>query len=313
MSLMMLDGGMGTELARRGWDVTDSLWSARVLLEHPEAIEQVHYDYLKAGADCVTTASYQVSFEGFAKAGLAREAAAEALARSVEVAKQARLRFREKLGGRREPLVAASLGPYGASLADGSEYHGNYACSRADLFVFHSARMKCLHEAAPDLLACETIPSLAEAEVLLEALWQFPTVTAWFSFACRDGEHTVHGEKLQDCVRALERERQVVAVGVNCTAAAYVDSLIRNIRAITRKPIVVYPNSGQTWNASTRAWEGEAAPPRWEDCALAWRASGAQWIGGCCGTTPEDIRRMRNALEKKYPDSFPSAVGAKSK
>ncbi len=191
MTVVVLDGGMGTELARRGLDVSDSLCSARVLLEKPEAIEQVHNDFLMAGADCITTASYQVSFEGFVKAGLPREAAKEALARSVEITKRARTSF-EETGARKGPavLVAASIGPYGAALANGSEYHGEYACSGAELFAFHSERMKCLRDVEPDLLACETIPSWEEAEVILEALWQFPALAAWFSFACRDAEGT---------------------------------------------------------------------------------------------------------------------------
>ncbi len=156
MTVILLDGGMGTELARRGLDVSDSLWSARVLLEKPEVIEQVHYDFLTAGADCITTATYQVSVEGFVMAGLSRNAAKEALARSVDIAKKARTRF-EETGTRkgRTVLVAASIGPYGAALADGSEYHGKYACSGAELFAFHSQRMKCLQDAGPDLLACQ--------------------------------------------------------------------------------------------------------------------------------------------------------------
>ncbi len=211
MQILMLDGAMGTELARRGWDVSDSLWSARVLLEHPEAIEQIHYDYLHAGADCITTASYQVSFAGFEQARKSREATVLALTESVRLAKQARARFANSLGRRREPLVAASVGPYGASLADGSEYHGNYGCGPDELLRFHLQRMFCLSAAEPDLFACETIPSWEEAEILLQAVHQFPHLSAWFSFACKDGQRTVHGELIRDCARALSAERQVVA------------------------------------------------------------------------------------------------------
>ena len=312
MSLLILDGALGTELARRGWDVSDSLWSARVLLEHPEAIEQVHYDYLNAGADCITTASYQISFAGFEKAGKTREATALALTESVRLAKQAQARFANKLGHRREPLVAASVGPYGASLADGSEYHGNYACTPLELLTFHLQRMFCLSAAGPDLFACETIPSWDEAKILLEALHQFPHLPAWFSFACKDGQHTVHGERLRDCAKALAAERQVVAIGVNCTAPEYVDSLIGEIRAETDKTIVVYPNSGRAWDAVTRNWTGNSSPLRLDMCAVKWHEHGANWIGGCCGSTPEDIRGMRAALEKKFPDAFKEGSAART-
>jgi homocysteine S-methyltransferase len=304
MQILILDGAMGTELARRGWDVSDALWSASVLLKHPEAIGQIHYDYLRAGSDCITTASYQVSFAGFEKAGKSREATALALTESVRIAKQARTRFANELGERREPLVAASVGPYGASLADGSEYHGNYGCTPEKLLTFHLQRMFCLSAAEPDLFACETIPSWDEAEVLVEALHQFPQLPAWFSFACRDGQHTVHGERIRDCAQALAAERQVLAIGVNCTAPQHVNSLIAEIRGETSKPIVVYPNSGRTWDARARCWVGETSAESSESAAVEWFERGASWIGGCCGTTPENIRGMRAGLEKKFPEAF---------
>lgn len=307
MGILILDGALGTELARRGFDVSDSLWSARVLLEQPEAIEEIHYDYLEAGADCVTTASYQVSFEGFQVAGKSREATALALTESVRVAKRARARFADKLRGRREPLVAASVGPYGASLADGSEYHGNYECAQLELLKFHLQRMFCLSAAEPDLFACETIPSWDEAEILVEALHQFPQLPAWFSFACRDGHYTVHGERIRDCAKALAAERQVAAIGVNCTAPEHVSSLIAEIRGETGKPIVVYPNSGQTWDAHDRSWRGNPTARPWEECAVEWHERGASWIGGCCGTTPVNICNMRLALESKFPQEFVQA------
>jgi len=310
MPILILDGAMGTELARRGLDMSDSLWSARVLLEHPEAIEQIHYDYLQAGADCITTASYQVSFPGFEKAGKTREATVLALTESVRVAKQARARFAKKVERRRLPLVAASVGPYGASLADGSEYHGEYACSPTELLTFHLQRIFCLSAAEPDLFACETIPSWEEAEILLQALEQFPQMSAWFSFACMDGQHTVHGERIRDCAKALAAEKQVAAMGVNCTAPQHVSSLVSELRAETDKPIVVYPNSGQTWDAKSRSWLGKTSPQSWEDSAVEWYERGASWIGGCCGSTPEDIRRMRATLEKKFPEAFEESRAA---
>lgn len=304
MGILLVDGALGTELARRGWDVRDSLWSAGILLQKPEAIEQVHYDYLQAGADILTTASYQVSFPGFEKAGKTREATALALTESVRLAKNARKRFAGQAKGRKEPLVAASVGPYGASMADGSEYHGNYTCDPVELLTFHMQRMFCLSAAEPDLFACETIPSRDEAEILLQSLQQFPHMPAWFSFACKDGARTVHGERIRDCAAALSTENQVVAIGVNCTAPQHVSSLITEIRAATNKPVVVYPNSGQTWDAKTRSWLGNATQQPWEELAVEWHERGASWIGGCCGSSPEDIRRMRTALQEKFPGEF---------
>lgn len=304
MEILLLDGALGTELARRGWDVTDSLWSARVLLDHPEAVEQVHLDYLEAGARCITSGSYQVSFAGFEKVGMPREAATTALAQSVDIAKKARARFLEKHPDSKWPVIAASVGPYGASLADGSEFHGKYRSSPAELLDFHLQRLSCLSKAEPDIFACETIPSWQEAQILLEALQSFPQIPAWFSFTCRDELRTVHGELISDCAKGLSSHSRVSAIGVNCTAPEHVSSLISEIRANTPKPIVVYPNSGQTWDAETRSWLGKASVNSWEQRAVEWVQQGATWVGGCCGTTPDDIRQMRASLEKNFPAAF---------
>jgi homocysteine S-methyltransferase len=302
---MILDGGLGTELERRGVSVRSSLWSARALLESAAAVEGVHFDYLCAGSDCITTASYQVSFEGFVRSGLTRNDAIRALRSSVDIAKQARHRFVTAPAGippwRPQPLIAASVGPYGASLADGSEYHGNYECGLKELTAFHRERIEILVAASPDILACETIPSLAEAEAMLQAVQSFPGIKAWFAFTCQDALHNAHGETLRECVRLLKEEAGVAAIGINCTAPDLVSSLILSLvselGSDTNLPIVVYPNAGQTWNAQRRAWVGERAIGDLHVLAKEWRECGASWIGGCCGTGPEYISRVRASLK----------------
>jgi homocysteine S-methyltransferase len=219
--LVILDGALATELERRGADLNDALWSAKLLIEQPELIRQVHLDYFEAGADVATTASYQATFEAFARRGLDAQAAGDLMRRSVALAAEAREVFwsqPEKRAGRMRPLVAASVGPYGAMLADGSEYRGHYGLSQQELMDFHRPRMKVLVEAGADLLACETIPCLVEATALASLLPEFPGITAWISFSCRDGELNSEGERLADCVAALDGFEQVAAVGVNCTA-----------------------------------------------------------------------------------------------
>ena len=301
MTLRILDGGLGTELASRGCDVSDSLWSARVLLEQPDVVEGVHFDYLRAGADCLTTASYQVSFAGFARAGLSRDDTIRALRESVAVARRACDRFRAAQPDGRVPLIAASVGPYGASLGDGSEYHGDYNCSAAQLRTFHEERLNVLIEARPDILACETIPSWEEAEVILRVLRQHSGVPAWFSFTCRDALHTAHGESLRECARRLEQESLVAAIGVNCIAPQLAAPLIAEICAVSAKPLVVYPNSGQKWDAIQRCWRGDKAQTDIAALASQWYAAGARWIGGCCGTRPSDIALIRAVLPGKLP------------
>jgi homocysteine S-methyltransferase len=311
---VILDGALGSELARRGHDVSDALWSARVLLDAPEAIEQVHLDYLAAGADLITTASYQVSFEGFARAGLRAADAELALAESVAIARRAREKFvaqcagaADVAGAGRAIRVAASVGPYGATLADGSEFHGNYGVGFDALVEFHRRRLAVLTGAGADLLACETLPSLEEARAILAALRDFPAAPpAWFSFTCRDARHTAHGEPLRECAGLLHAEPAVAAIGVNCTAPQFVASLVRELRAAMRqpraaaeKPIVAYPNRGQQWDAARRQWSGPPATDDWATLARQWHAAGARWLGGCCGTTPADIAALKATQNPK--------------
>ena len=288
----VLDGGMATELERRGSDISGPLWSAHVLLDAPERIEAVHLDYLNAGADCISTASYQISALGFAELGLEEGKAESALRQSVWLAESAR-------GKQRRPaLIAASLGPYGAALHNGAEYHGNYDCSFDDLVRFHAERLAVLEDTSADLIAFETVPSLEEAQAMVQALRQFPSIAAWISFTCKDKQHVGHGERLAECAALLDHKPQIVAAGVNCTSPHLILPLIGELRSATGKPIAVYPNSGERWDAARRCWTGAPDIPAYGKLAREWAEAGAQMIGGCCRTTPEYIRAVRQALDE---------------
>lgn len=294
-SVVIIDGGLATEIERRGYDVSSSLWSARVLIDHPDVIEGIHSDFLAAGADCIISASYQVSFEGFAEAGLKPADTVSALERSVTLAKKARDRFQAVFAGPR--LVAASVGPYGAILHNGAEYIGNYGLTSAELTAFHARRLKVLAGSQPDLFACETVPSLQEALSIAAALKNYPSIPAWISFTCQDESTNVHGEDMRDCARLLDEVPQLVAIGVNCTPPQLVEPIVQRIRGASSKRIVVYPNVGQSWDAVARVWRnGNGNCDEWGAFARKWRRAGATCIGGCCGTTPADIREMREAL-----------------
>jgi len=293
--VLIIDGAFGTELERKGYDINDSLWSAKFLMEKPEAIGEVHQDYLEAGSDCVTTASYQATFEGFMKRGMNEEEAKALIQSSVKIAQKVRDEFwadethRTK---RQKPLVAASVGPYGAYLADGSEFKGHYGLSQEELMNFHRKRLATLIEAKPDLLACETIPCLIEAQALCELLNAYPDMSAWVSFSAKDGTHINSGESMRECAQFLESQKQVIAIGINCTAPQYIESLIGEIKAVSAKPIIVYPNGGSTYNALTKTWDGISKSSSYGKMAYTWYEKGARIIGGCCQTTPEDIAQI---------------------
>jgi len=293
--VLIIDGAFGTELERKGYDINDSLWSAKFLMEKPEAIGEVHKDYLEAGSDCITTASYQASFEGFMKRGLSESEAKALIQSSVTIAQTVRDRFwadEKNHTKRHKPLVAASVGPYGAYLADGSEFRGNYGLSVEALMDFHQKRLATLIEAKPDLLACETIPCLIEAQALCKLLEAFPTMHAWVSFSAKDGTHINSGESIRECAAFLETQKQIVAIGINCTAPQFIESLIDEIKAVSSKPIIVYPNGGSTYNALTKTWDGLSKSSSYGKMAYTWYQKGACIIGGCCQTTPEDIAQI---------------------
>jgi homocysteine S-methyltransferase len=256
----------------------------------------VHYEYFEAGADVAITASYQASYEGFAAHGMSSDETTRLLHRSVALAKAARERFRgDHPGVDASLLVAASIGPFGATRHDGSEYHGNYGLTEADLVTFHRDRFAAIVAADPDLLACETIPSLLEARALIHLLHAHPAMRAWVSFTCRDAGHTAAGDEISACARLLDVEPQVIAMGANCVDPAIAESIVREFAGVTSKPIVVYPNSGERWNATTRSWDG--MPARFSERVSSWLDAGASWIGGCCRTTPSDIRAVRSIVD----------------
>ncbi|MGW4441554.1 homocysteine S-methyltransferase [Streptomyces sp. NPDC004682] len=278
---LVLDGGLSNQLASAGHDLSDELWSARLLAERPEAVTEAHLAYFMAGADVAITASYQATFEGFGRRGIDRATAARLMASSVELARDA-----ARAADVARPLwVAASAGPYGAMLADGSEYRGRYGLSTADLERFHRPRLEVLAEAAPDVLALETVPDTVEAEALLRAVRGLG-VPVWLSYTV-SGRHTRAGQPLEQAFRLAADTDEVIAVGVNCCAPEDALPAVHTAHRVTGKPVVVYPNSGESWNADTRTWDGRTT----FDTGLvdAWRAAGARLIGGCCRVGPETI------------------------
>lgn len=286
---MILDGGLSNALAARGHDLSDELWTARLLRDAPGEVAAVHRTYYAAGAEVATTASYQASVPGFERAGLSRTEAEALVRRSVTLAREVR---DELAGDGHRRLVAASVGPYGAVLADGSEYRGRYGVGAAALRDFHLPRLELLASAGPDLFAVETVPDLEEAEVLVPLLDEIG-LPAWLSYSCA-GLLTRAGQPLADAFAVVAPSTAVVATGVNCCAPDDVRPALEVARAVTGKPGVAYPNSGQGWDSGTHTWSGATS----FDVALApgWVAAGAAYVGGCCQVGPDDIAALARTL-----------------
>lgn len=293
---VVLDGALATELERHGCDIADALWSANALLDRPELVEAVHRDYFDAGALVATTASYQATPAGFAARGLDEAAALELIDLSVRLAASAREAASAADPEAATGFVAGSVGPYGAYLADGSEYRGDYALSKSEFLEFHRPRAAALVAAGADLLAFETLPKLTEALALADLAEELG-VPAWFSFSLRDSGHISDGTPLTDVAQALDGRAGVIAIGVNCVPIGLVSSALEVLSAHTGLPLIAYPNSGETYDPVTKTWSpGDEATGTLAGMAAEWRSRGARLIGGCCRTTPADIAALAEAL-----------------
>ncbi|XP_067315787.1 homocysteine S-methyltransferase YbgG isoform X3 [Pseudorasbora parva] len=302
-SLFILDGGLSTELEASGFQLQgDPLWSARLLQTNPQAIKDVHYRFLQSGSDVITTATYQASIEGFVKyLGLRPEEAQQMMMSGVQLAKETVREFMShspESEDRKEPLVAGSVGPYGAFLHDGSEYTGAYEekMTLEELKDWHRPQIQCLVKAGADLVAMETIPGLKEAEALVEVLKEFPETKAWLSFSCKDIHNISSGRRFSEAVQVACRSTQLVAVGVNCCPASLVKPLLESAKPHKKAELswVVYPNSGERWDPKT-GWITEKQTS-FAKLSLDWKEQGALWIGGCCRVSPADITALKQQL-----------------
>jgi homocysteine S-methyltransferase len=289
---LLLDGGLATQLEAQGCDIGNELWSASLLQSDPESIVTAHRAFLEAGAECLATASYQASREGFAKLGMSHDEADALMLLSVALAKKARKEATS------DAAIAASLGPYGAMLHDGSEYRGDYGVSSDVLRNFHEPRLRLFDSAGVDVIGLETIPSLQEAEVLAELLADCGT-PSWVSFSCRDEKHISDGTPIFDVARLFAGHPTVVAVGINCTPPQYAVGLIHELcNAVPDKAAMAYPNSGEVYDVSDNSWSGTVTPGDCSAAASEWIAGGAKIVGGCCRMGPEHIGAMASIISQ---------------
>ena len=300
--IFVIDGAMSTALERLGCDLQDSLWTASILAKQPELIKQVHQNYFHAGADCGITCSYQASIPGLLEHGYSEAEAERLLRLSVQLLLDAGEEWWEKEGrdsGRRKPFCLASVGPYGAYLADGSEYRGNYGIEAKELEKFHRRRMEILWDAGADVLLMETFPSLEEAKITA-AIAEKMDADYWISFSCKDGGHMNDGAAIETCAKVFAiGHPHCKCIGVNCIAPEYVEELIGRLKECCDLPIAVYPNSGEEYDPVTKAWHGGRGACPYDEYAKRWIAAGADAVGGCCRTVESHIQMIRAAAANR--------------
>jgi len=299
--IMVIDGSMSTVLEALGANTKSSLWTAAVLAEQPELVKQVHLDYFRAGADCGITCSYQATIPGLTAHGYSVEEAERIIADSVRVFLEARDEWWEEEGreaGRVYPVCLAGIGPYGAYLADGSEYRGNYGVDDQTLYDFHRRRMEILAEAGADVFLIETQPSLKEA--IIEAqIAEDLGIDYWISFSCRDGLRINEGDLIRDCATELSMGHPGLRmIGVNCSKPEYIVSLIHELRNATGLPVGVYPNSGLVYDPVTKTWTEPEGQLDFGAYALEYMKAGAAAVGGCCTTDAGHIRQVAEMRDR---------------
>jgi len=293
---LILDGGLSNVLESFGCDLNQELWSAKMLIDQPELIKRAHLAYLEAGAQCITSSSYQATLSGFERIGLNRSDATKMMIKSIELADEARSVFIKKNNQSESIFLAASIGPYGAFLADGSEYRGDYRISDNELRQFHAEKIRILESTNVDFLAFETIPSLQEIQILSELISQSKK-QCWISFSCRDSEFLNDGSKIIDALKICSSTNNLFALGVNCTAPKYISSIIKKIRPLVQdKKIIIYPNSGEIYLPESKSWKGISDPDIFQKMASEWLDLGVDIIGGCCRIGPDHITKLSQSL-----------------
>ncbi|WP_338231211.1 homocysteine S-methyltransferase [Companilactobacillus muriivasis] len=300
---LVVDGAMATELEKHGVNTDSDLWSAKALIENPEAITAVHESYFQNGADVATTNTYQANVSKFMELGFSESESENLVIKAVELAKKARSNYFDSLPKdvrqkrAPHPLVAGSVGPYGAYLADGSEYTGDYNLSKSEFQEFHYSRMELLDRAGVDLFAFETQPNFDEANALVDLLMdKFPEQHAWLTFSVKDDSTLCDGTSLSEAVKYFNGADQISAIGVNCTTLENIHEIIRNVNQVTDKPIIVYPNNGDIYDPVTKTWQANPQADTFSDLVPEWLEAGAKLIGGCCRTTPNDIKEISNYI-----------------
>lgn len=297
---IVLDGGLATELEKAGHNLKDRLWSAKILAEKPDAILDVHRSYLEAGADCIITSSYQATVKGFVSAGFSKADAVRLIKLSVRLAKDAVEQAMENSGDkeRPDPFTASSAGCYGAFLADGSEYSGNYKLSLSEYKDFHRERVDLLAEAGSDFIAFETFPNIDESIAVSELMLEYPDIHYWIVFTASDEKHISHGELFYDCVKELTGKRNLAGIGINCSRPEFITPLLEGAKPPAEQRLVIYPNSGERFDIGCTCWTDESSKADFLQLTEEWYSHGARVIGGCCRTGPEDIRKISSYRKK---------------
>ena len=294
---VVLDGAMSTPLERLGADTNNDLWTAKALIDNEELVYEVHKMYFEAGADLIITDTYQANVQAFEKVGYSEKEARNLIKKAVKIAQKARDDYKNKTG--KHNYIAGTIGPYGAYLANGSEYRGDYELSTKEYQQFHLPRIEELATTGVDILAIETQPKLDEVLAILELLKEkYPQQKVYVSYTLSDDDTISDGTPLPRAIHALEDYSQVIAVGINCVKLELVEPALKNMKEITDKHLIVYPNSSAVYDPKSKTWSQPKTSATFEELIPNWYEAGARIIGGCCTTGPKEIKAVADFIKR---------------
>ena len=294
---VVLDGAMSTPLERLGADTNNDLWTAKALIDNEELVYEVHKMYFEAGADLIITDTYQANVQAFEKVGYSEKEARNLIKKAVKIAQKARDDYENRTG--KHNYIAGTIGPYGAYLANGSEYRGDYELSTKEYQQFHLPRIEELVNAGVDILAIETQPKLDEVLAILELLKEkYPQQKVYVSYTLSDDDTISDGTPLPRAIHALEDYSQVIAVGINCVKLELVEPALKNMKEITDKHLIVYPNSSAVYDPKSKTWSQPKTSATFEELIPNWYEAGARIIGGCCTTGPKEIKAVADFIKR---------------
>lgn len=295
---LLIDGAMSTALEQLGADTNNPLWTASVLDKQPNLVKQVHQEYFKVGARLAITDTYQANVQAFVANGYSERQAHALIKRAVQLARDARDEYQQATGVYN--YIAGAVGPYGAYLADGSEYTGDYQRSEAEFKEFHRPRLTDILSVGVDVIAIETQPRLDEVIAVLKLAKELaPTIPCYVSFSLKDHASLADGTPLAVAAATVDQYDNVFAIGANCIPLERVAPAVTVIRRATDKPIIAYPNSSAVYDPQTKTWAYPHGHRSLASYLPQWLSAGVTIVGGCCTTTPADIALLHEKLTER--------------
>ena len=289
--IKLLDGSMSFPMEQLGYNLKNKLWTGKALINNPDLIKDIHKGYIDAGADFISTSTYQISFDRLKNMGYQSEEIKKIFQKSVDIVKDAI----EESKLKKEIKIVGSFGPYASYDPEASEYIGEYDSTDIEIKKFHLNNIRIIEETDLDIILYETIPCLREIKILSEAL-SHSTKEIWISITCNEEMEFRDGSSFKDACEIISKIEKITTMGINCFSPLLVKKAIDLLKKYSNKKILIYPNSGEIYNPKERFWTGNN---EFNNSMIKnWLSLYPDIIGGCCRIGYDDIKKMRVEIDK---------------